>query len=86
MTVIHNQQKHKGEIEFKADVPLVKAPKISATTVIDGITYYLGENGKQYIADRFDAFFKRAVQFKLKGQFTNGKFTKGDLIGQAAWR
>ena len=80
MTVIHNQQKHKGEIEFKADVPLVKAPKISATTVIDGITYYLGENGKQYIADLYDKYFKTA-KTKIKG-----RYFKGDLIGGAAWR
>lgn len=80
MTVIHNQQKHKGEIEFKADVPLVKAPRISATKVIDGITYYFGENGKQYIADLYDKYFK-TVKTKIKC-----RYHKGDLIGGAAWR
>ena len=81
MTIIHNDQKHRGEVDFRASVPFVQAPKIVKEKVVKGIKYYLGDNGKQYIADLYDKYFKRSVEFKIKG-----KYHKGNLIGQAAWR
>ena len=79
MLIIKNTLGSKGHDTIIAEVPFVKAPKISATKVIDGITYYFGDNGKQYIADLYDKYFKSA-KMKIKG-----RYFKGDLIGGAAW-
>jgi len=81
MLIIKNTLGTKGQDTVIAEVPFTKAPKIVKEKVVKGIKYYFGENGKQYIADRFDAFFKRACDFKMKG-----RYHKGYLIGQASWR
>lgn len=80
MTTIKNKHGHKGEVDFRADVPMIIAPKVKAEKVIKGVRYYFTENGKQFIADIYDKMFKG---LKLK---TKGKYHKGDLIGNAAWR
>ena len=80
MLIIKNTLGSKGHDTIIAEVPFVKAPKIKASETIEGTTYYLGENGKQYIADLYDKYFK-TVKTKIKG-----RYHKGDLIGGAAWR
>jgi hypothetical protein len=77
MTVIQANGK-KGELQFHADTPLIVAPKILSSKIENNVTYYIGENGKKYIADLYDKYFK-TVKTKMKG-----KFHKGDLIGNAA--
>ncbi len=46
------------EIHFHVNVPLLRAPKIARTTMIDGKRFYIGRNKKQYRADLYDKMFK----------------------------
>ncbi len=78
MTTIKNENGHKGSIDFHAEVPVTVAPKVKAEKVIKGVRYYFTENGKQFIADMYDKAFK-CVKMKMKG-----RYSKGDLIGNAA--
>ena len=80
MLIIKNTLGSKGHDTIIAEVPFIKAPKIVKEKVVKGIKYYLGENGKQYIADLYDKYFKTA-KTKIKG-----RYFKGDLIGGAAWQ
>lgn len=80
MTIIKNEHGYKGQLDFHADVPLIKAPKIISEKMLHGVRYYFTDNGKQFLADTYDKMF-RCVQKKIKG-----KYHKGNLIGKAAWR
>ena len=80
MLIIKNTLGSKGHDTIIAEVPFVKAPKITKVKTIVGVKYYFGEGGKVYIADLYDKYFN-TVKTKIKG-----RYHKGDLIGGAAWR
>lgn len=75
---------YKSEVDFHpepADRKPILRPKITKEEFIEGVRYYIGQ-GKIYLADQFDKFFKPQVRLTMrKKQF------KGDLIGGgAAWQ
>lgn len=57
----------KHEINFHAEVPFDKKPTLTLyegsplEKIVDGVKYYLGTEGKEYIAERFDNYFNPAV-------------------------
>lgn len=57
----------KHEINYHAEVPFDKKPSLilyqgsPLEKIVDGIKYYFSEEGKEYIAERFDNYFNPAI-------------------------
>ncbi len=59
-----------GTLNYHAQVPFLKQPKILGEKIVDGVKFYVGE-GKEYVADLFDQMFK-TVKTNIKGKEYKG--------------
>lgn len=79
MTTIKTKHGCLQNINFHPEKPLKRKPKIIGEKIIDGVEFYLGEDGKEYVVEQFNSFWGI-----LKGVIKN-KFHKGDLIGHRGY-